>query len=88
MTKSQNTEEFTKFRAHEIYREVAEEMGLSGAWFFSGSSLPRCWPPGWIDFINRRITEDELREIAREQVAKIKRILEDHFQKEGHEEEK
>lgn len=59
---------FTQDRAACIYRYAAREAGIRNSYFFKEDTLRRSRPPGWMEYLNREIRDDELYECAKKEV--------------------
>ena len=63
---------FSEARACCIYQYAAEKSGLMRTHFFTDDALKHVRPPGWVEYLNHEIDEDELLEKALKEMNKFR----------------
>jgi len=62
---------FSKERATFIYQSAAKAMVIKNSFFFTDDNLVRMKPPGWLEFLDREITDMELYNMAMTEITKM-----------------
>lgn len=68
---------FTEAYAARIYQFAAEESGFHNSHFFSEEAFKTLRPPGWLEYLDGKITDGELYEIAREEMARVRGTMQE-----------
>jgi transcriptional regulator with XRE-family HTH domain len=68
---------FTEDRAICIYQFAAREVGIHDSHFFTDESLRKTKPPGWAEFLSRKISDLELYDRAQKEIEKLRQASPD-----------